>query len=176
MRFARHCAFAFASLCTPASSDFRRHLTFELSGAWKRAKPAVRCPLERGVGRQRGFGALTFELRHLHPPRLIAALCQRSSLQTTLTFSDWGAARYRSMTADLWPRDIWPAGSQQEQHRPAAAGGRAAGQLACIRPEGAPRALHEPLRGQSRPGFAARFARGTSANHYLSFAGAQRST
>jgi hypothetical protein len=42
-------------------------LTFELSGALPTAQPAVRCPLERGVGRQRGFSALTFQLRHLLP-------------------------------------------------------------------------------------------------------------
>jgi hypothetical protein len=43
-------------------------LTFELSGAWKPAQLAVRCPLERGVGHQPSLGALTFGLRHLLPP------------------------------------------------------------------------------------------------------------
>jgi hypothetical protein len=46
MRFARHRAFAFASLCTPASSDFRRHLTFDMSGSWRLAD---NCPLDGGV-------------------------------------------------------------------------------------------------------------------------------
>jgi hypothetical protein len=39
--------------------------TFDMSGTWKRAQPAVRCPLDGGVGHQPALGALTFELRHL---------------------------------------------------------------------------------------------------------------
>jgi hypothetical protein len=85
---------------------FSVRLTFELSGAWKRAKPAVRCPLERGVGHRPPFGALTFELPHL-PLRLIASLCQRSSVQATRAFSDKGEACFRSMPAKLCRRDLW---------------------------------------------------------------------
>jgi hypothetical protein len=66
-RPACQCAFAFATLCMPPPCDILRHLTFELSGALPTAQPAVRCPLERGVGRQRCFGALTFEPQHSHP-------------------------------------------------------------------------------------------------------------
>jgi hypothetical protein len=83
MRFARHCAFAFTSLCTPASSDFRRHLTFELSGALPTAKPAVRCPLERGVGRQAQVLSSTFRQRALSLLDL-RALCQPCARQATM--------------------------------------------------------------------------------------------
>jgi hypothetical protein len=41
------------------------------------------------------------------PSRLIAALCQRSSLQTTPAFRDRGEACLRSMTDELCRRDLW---------------------------------------------------------------------
>jgi hypothetical protein len=47
---------------------FSARLTFELSGALQPAQLAVRCPLERGVGHQPAFGALTFQQRHLPLP------------------------------------------------------------------------------------------------------------
>jgi hypothetical protein len=112
----------------------------------------------------------------LAPPRLIAALCQRSSCQTTPAFSDWGAACYGSKTTSRRLRTLGAADRQHEPHGPAFAGGRVAGHLERTRPEGAPPALHEPLRRQLPLNFAACFARATFANHYLSFAGAQRST
>jgi hypothetical protein len=55
---------------------FSVRLTFELSGSWKPAQPAVSCPLERGVGRQAQVHSTTSRQRALSLLDL-RALCQR---------------------------------------------------------------------------------------------------
>jgi hypothetical protein len=62
---------------------FSVRLTFELSGALPTAKPAVRCPLERGVGRQAQVLSSTFRQRALSLLDL-RALCQPCARQATM--------------------------------------------------------------------------------------------
>lgn len=58
------CSAHLATVAIRPEVDVRQ--TFELSGAWKRAKPAVRRPFERGLGpaakacitREQGFSAI----------------------------------------------------------------------------------------------------------------------
>jgi hypothetical protein len=82
---ARRCAragrgqrFARASLrhnvCRQTTSNlhlgFSVRLTFDMSGTWKPAQLAVRCPLDGGVGHQEQHFQLTFAHHNLNPARL----------------------------------------------------------------------------------------------------------